>query len=458
MTPVNGRTNYHLVLRIMKKFFRTVAGKKFVCNDKGVLEKDADSNFVLLKAEDEENAEEVEQADDSTAEVEKMLAEAVKAVKADSERELSESQVKATDAVTSLFKAITEGAEKHTKIAEEGGVKATLDLESVKGGLKALHENQRNVFSFTLRNKADLDMLAKATSEGDSLTVDVIEPQRVTELTRDPVRAPFIEQIADVTPNMTSDALSYVEVVTESGAPLRTDELAYIPEKDFEFQEFKAPLVKIAVINKHSVELLQDAPQLVNAIRGWLQEDVNIATDEQLLNGDGTGGDISGVFTVASVLDAAAVGTKRVESANLYDVIRVALTKVAVSGKGKFQANYVLLNPEDADALDLTKDDSGQYVLPPFRSADGTTIKGARVIENVGVPAGEFLVGDFRKLHVGTKGGVEVEMSNSDGDDFKKDILTIKLRRRVAAYVRQNDSGAFWTGTIADVITALTAS
>ena len=151
------------------------------------------------------------------------------------------------------------------------------------------------------------------------------------------------------------------------------------------------------------------------------------------------------------------MGTKRVANANLYDVIRVALTKISVAGKGQYMANYVILNPQDADELDLTKDSQGQYVLPPFRSADGTTIKGARVIENTGITAGTFLVGDFRKLHIGTKGGVEIEMTNADGTDFVKDILTVKLRRRVASYVRINDNGAFQTGTIATVKAALVA-
>src|SRR5690606_33844278 len=150
-------------------------------------------------------------------------------------------------------------AGKHTKVAIDGEGKASFDLEKVKKGLEDLYGRQRNTFSFEIKTKADLDYLAKTTSEGDSLTGDVIEPQRDPELTRDPVRTVFIESIANVTP-MTSESLSYVEVVTESGAPLRTDELATIPQKDFEFQEFKAPLKKITVMNKHSVEILQDAP------------------------------------------------------------------------------------------------------------------------------------------------------------------------------------------------------
>lgn len=438
----------------MPKKFIMIAGKKFYCDTKGILETDTDGNFVEVKADDT-TAEEIV-TDNATEEVKSILEKARKSILEKSEKGLTDSQIKAVDAIDSLFKGITDAAKKHTAITKGGEDKASYDVEEVKKGLADLKSNNRKSFSFSIKSLKDLSYLAKSTSEGD-LTGDVIQPNVVTDITRDPVRSVFIESIADVT-QMTSDSLAYVECVSESGAPLNTAELASIPEKDFEFQEFKADLKKIAVINKHSVEILSDAPQLVNAIKGWLNEDVNIVTDQQLINGSGVGDNLSGVFTVASVLDATEVGAKRVAFANLMDVIRVAITKVAVSGKGKFQANYVLLNPEDADALDLTKDANGQYILPPFKTADGTTIKNARIIENVGIPAGDFLVGDFRKLHVGVKGGVEIEMTNSDGTDFAKDILTVKLRRRVAAYVRQNDSGAFWTGTIADVIDALTQS
>lgn len=440
----------------MKKKFRIVAGRKFYCDEKGVLLKNDEGNFDEV-AEEDTTAEEFEGEEDATAEVEKMLKDARRQVMVDAEKSMGDSQVKAVEAIDALFGGIADSAKKHTRVSVEGDGKPSFNLEEVKKGLKDLHSRQRDVFTFTIKNKSDLDYLAKATSISDSLEGDVIEPQRVPEITRDPVRTVFIESIADTNP-MTSNELSYVEVVDESGAPLPTAELAQIPEKDFEFQEFRAPAKKITVMNKHSVEILQDAPQLVAAIRGWLQEDVNIVTDQQLLTGNGQGDNLPGIFGVASELDDTEVGDKRVQDANLYDVIRVAVTKVMVYGKGKFNANYVLLNPDDADALDLTKDAEGRYILPPFLSADGTTIKGCRIIENVGIPAGQFLVGDFRRLHIGVKGGVEIEMTNSDGDDFGKDILSVKLRRRLAAYVRTNDNGAFWTGDIEDVIEALSAS
>ena len=440
----------------MTKFFRTIAGAKFYCDSKGVLAKTAEGRFKEVEEDDTEAAE-VEQTEEGQ-EVENMLRDAMKQVRALEESNMDEAGIKAAKAVKGMFDSIEEAATKGTlKIATASGIKASFDVDEVKKGIADLSDSKRKSFTFTINSVRELDFLSKAVSEGDSLTGDVIEGQREPEITRDPTRAVFIESIAN-TVDITTDHLSYVECVNESGAPLPTAELDTIPEKDFEFQEFKAYLKKIAVINKHSVEILKDAPQLVAAIKGWLQEDVNIVTDAQLLTGNGSGDNLTGVFHVASVLDAAAVGTKRVAHANLYDALRVALTKVAVTGKGKFLANYALLNPDDADALDLTKDENGQYILPPFRSADGTTIKGARVIENVGIPAGKFLVGDFRKFHVGRGGGVEIEMTDSDGTDFAKDILSVKVRVRRASYVRTNDNGAFWTGDISDVIDALTAS
>lgn len=436
----------------MPKHFITVDGKKFYCTKAGELFiKDGEPQEVT--AEDT-TAEEVDVEAETVAEVKSIIAEAVAASKGD----VAKAAKEAKDAVADLFNKFTEGARGAAlKIGDLSNAKAvTVDTDKITKGLAALAAGETKGFVFELHTKADLDVLAKATGTGD-FTGDVVVPDRDPELTRNPVRQPFIEQIANVVP-VESNGLSYVEVVTENGAPATTAELAAIPEKDLEYEEFRAPLKKVAVVNKHSVELLQDAPQLAAEIQGMLAEDINIVVDTQLLTGDGTGTNLLGVMARATELDAAAIGAQRIANPNLFDVARIAMTKISVAGKGKFIPTHVALNPADAEELDLTKASDGHYVMPAFVTADGLTIKGARVIENTGIPAGEFLVGDFRKLKVGRKGGVEVEFSTSDGTDFAKDIMAIKLRRRVASYVRTNHSGAFMTGDIAAVKAALVAA
>lgn len=446
-------------------FYRVVAGQKLLCKEDGTLLKDDSDSFMRVKdAEeaDEEDLEEVEPDEDAGEEVEQMLEEARTEVKQKAKKDAEKATVEARTAVTNFMNSIKDEVSE-TGISNKGKgdqLATSFDPDHVKNQIEAFNKGRAQSVAFNIRDASEAkallsDETRQKTTSGADLTNDVIEGERVPEISRDPVRQRFVEGIADVTPNMESDHLSYVEATNESGAPATTAELNNAPEKDFEFTEFKAYLKKIMVTNKHSVEILQDSAQLVSALRGWLNEDVNLETDDQLLNGSGTGSDLEGVFTVASVVDNNSLGSKEIETPNLYDVLRVAMTQMMTDGNGKFRPTHVLLNPDDSDELDLTKDADGRYIIPPFRSEDGLRIKGATVIENTGVPQGDFLVGDFNRLHVGTKGGVQVEMTNSDGDDFGKDILTVKLRRRISSYVRNNDSAAFQTGTISDVKVAL---
>jgi HK97 family phage major capsid protein len=382
-----------------------------------------------------------------------MVSEAVsKAVNA-SAAATKEATEKATEAITDMLDAVVDTAKaKKADVALPVQRTASFKADEVVAGLEQVAKKSGSTVLFEVQTKDDLNYLAKSVSKTD-LTGDVIVPDLDPAITRDPVREVYIEQIAD-TAETTSDNVSWVEVVTETGAPASTAELAAIPEKDYAFQEFKKPVQKIAVINKHSVEILNDGPALVSAIKGFLAEDLNIVTDEQLLSGNGTAPQLQGVLGVATDLNTL-IGSQVLVGATHADVLRIGITKIRVAGKGKFRPTHIVLNPVDVEALELTKDSTGQYVLPPFIAADGTRIGGATVIENTGITAGTFLMGDFRKLHVRRKGGVEVEITNSDADDFAKDIVTFKIRRRLVSYVRANDDGAFLTGTFSTIKTNL---
>lgn len=428
-------------------FFKFINGKKFYCDEKGVLvQKDGVDQEVPAT---DTTAVDVESgADEAT----KMLSEALQRALAAGDKAAVAQIEKTTEAVTKMFDAIAEKATTKTNSIPQTEQKASFDVEAVTKGLKDVANKSGSTLVFEINTKADLDYLAKSTGKAQ-LTGDVILPDLDPALTRNPIRDVFIEQIAD-TAETTSDNVSWVEVVTETGAPASTAELATMPEKDFTFQEFKKPVQKITVTNKHSVELLSDGPGLVAAIKGFLAEDVNIVTDTQLLSGNGTAPQLQGVLGVSTNLNTL-IGTQILVGATHFDVLRIGLTKIATVGKGKFRATHIILNPIDIEAMDLTKDSTGQYVLPPFYTRDGMRVGGASVIENTAITAGDFLMGDFRKLHVRRKGGVEIEITNSDGTDFVKDIITVKLRRRLASYVRANDNGAFLTGTFATIKTNL---
>lgn len=433
----------------MYKFFKVVDGKKLYCDEQGALIKQDGAEVEVPETDTE--AVDVETVDEAT----KLLGDAYRKALEAGDEAAQELIKNADTAVAGFFEAIAAQAKKHTpKVEVVKDHTASFDVSKVKAGIEHISGGNKGSVAFKVNTKADLDYLAKDTSRGD-LTDDVIVPERDPEITRTPVRSIFMEQIADTVP-IDGDFASWVEVTGSSGAPATTAELATIPQKDYTFQEYRQPVEKIAVINKHSVELLKYGPELVAAIRSMLQEDLNIEVDGQLLSGNGTAPNLQGVLGVASVLDATEIGAQEIANPNLFDVLRVAGTKIATAGSGKYIPNYVVLNPVDTERFDLTKNADGDYIMPPFYDATGRRVMGARVIENTAIAADTFLIGDFRHLHVRPKGGVEIELTNTDGTDFQNDLLSIKLRRFMAAYVRNNDNGAFMTGDITDCLTALT--
>ncbi|MEJ6011431.1 phage major capsid protein [Novosphingobium aquae] len=388
-------------------------------------------------------------AEQTTDEVAKMLSVATqKAVEAGAKANEAALE-KATESVGKFFDAVSAKAVAGTsKVVLQDQKTASFDADQVLKDASALLRSKGSV-GFTFKSESELDYLAKGTDRTD-LTGVVIEPDKDVEISRPALRNTFVEQIANVVPT-TSDSVKYTEVLTTTGAPATTAEAAAIPEVDRTFGIVSVPLQKIAGISKHSNELLKYGAELVAVLKDMLAVDLNLIVDGQLLSGNGTAPNLQGVLGVAEVLDSAAIGAQVVPNANLFDVLRIAMTKIATAGKGKYVANYIVLNPTDAEELDLTKNANGDYIMPSFVAAGGQTIKGARVIENTGITAGSFLIGDFRYLNVRPNGGVEVDFSNSDGTDFAKGIVAIRMQRYLAAYVKNNDSAAFMTGDISDV-------
>ena len=338
-------------------------------------------------------------------------------------------------------KALAEALTAHVKGEEAKG----LDIEAIKKGFAFAKSGVGKSHEIEL----------KSLSELSSLTGEVILEDRKEGISRDAVESPFVEELA-TTGTTNSDKVTWVEVLTETGSPATTAELAKFPEKDYTFGVESAEVYKVAVMSKASNEILEDAPQLVSFVRSSLIEDLQIKFDNELLTGNGVN-KFTGILTFAPVFTGGALAnTFTAGTANKFDVLRIAIMEIMVAGKvKKFTPTAIVLNPVDATSLDLEKGSDGHYVMPPFTTADRTVIKGVRVIENTTITAGTFLVGDFRKLVIANRRGLSLQVATENVDDFEKDMISMRLSRRAASYVRTNDIGAFVRGNFATAITAI---
>lgn len=294
--------------------------------------------------------------------------------------------------------------------------------------------------------KAAGTMTINGNYSGGTVGLSDLEPG----LSRIQRRRAFMRQLTN-TRGTTSKYVVWIEQANaDPGTAGMTAEGAEKTQADFDLVEKSCEVKKVTAYIKVSKEMLADIPFMTGEINAELMELVELKLDEQILLGDGTGNNLDGLDVFATAFAAGSFAAA-VPSANNSDVLRVAIAQIA---NNNFSANYILLNPEDAAAMELTKDTNGQYTYPVFINEAGMSVKGLPVIENPGVPAGEFYVGDFTKSNLRIREEMNVQVGYVN-DDFTKNLVTILCEARACHFVKSNDYGAFVKGDFATAIAAI---
>jgi hypothetical protein len=138
---------------------------------------------------------------------------------------------------------------------------------------------------------------------------------------------------------------------------------------------------------------------------------------------------------------------------NINDVFRaIALQVEEAFGV----ATALFVKPSILAQLDVSKDDNGAYLLPPFRAANGNQIAGLTLISSNGLPSGvDFIGGDLSVINVMFTDNMSVQIG-LDGNDFTKNKKTILVEQELLQFVSANDTQVLVQGDVATAITALT--
>lgn len=273
--------------------------------------------------------------------------------------------------------------------------------------------------------------------------------ERDTDRTKPQRRNPFLLDLVNVSSTSAAN-ITYVERENPDGVPEMTAEGTIKPLIDFDYVERTAAVKKMTAAAKMSKEMMDDVDGFVTDTEDELMERLYLLFDEQILSGTGIGVNLTGIEVNAVPFAAGALATS-VDEANNFDVIRAASNQVRLNN---FDATVALVNPSDAAQMDLTKATDGHYVMPPFTSADGTVIKGIRIIENNGITAGDFIVGDLSRFKVKVRETLNISYGHSD-NDFRLNLLTALCEGRAAAYIPTNYFGAIVKGTFTAAKVAL---
>lgn len=225
---------------------------------------------------------------------------------------------------------------------------------------------------------------------------------------------------------ISSNSLEYDKEVgfTNNAAPVA--EGASKPQSEIQFEEATATVRTIAHWMRASVQVLADAPALRSIIDQRLRYGLAYREEVQLLNGDGTGQNLSGLITEAT----AYVAPGGLVADNLIDRIRFGMLQVALAEYG---ANGTVLNPIDWAAIETLKDEYGRYLIGNPQGTLSPTLWGLPVVATQAMGVDKFLVGAFdMAAQLFDRQDATVEVSTEDADNFTKNKVTIRAEERIA--------------------------
>lgn len=344
-------------------------------------------------------------------------------------------QIKSSMDAQSLLDSIQSMPEVEKK--ERDGSEITLGRHFVKGAFGQLNEfkGKRGMNIVVPEFKAATDThLTTTTGSG------ILIPEYDFDIVRGKRQRPFLADWLGAGTLSGNTLVYFTESPTIEGAVASVAEGAKKPQLHFpDYDPVTETLKKIAGYIKISDEMTEDAAFLVSEIEGRLLYQLQLEEENQLLNGSGTGTNVRGLLNRSGLQTETAAG-----QADVFDAIFRAMTKVETATD--LVADGIAINPADYQALRLTKDANGQYLAGgPFAGQYGNgaimenpPIWGKRTIVTPAIAAGTILVGAGKLgATVYRKGGLSLQATNTNEDDFVNNKITILGEERIGLAVRR---------------------
>lgn len=233
---------------------------------------------------------------------------------------------------------------------------------------------------------------------------------------------------------VTTNAVNSLRELAWTNAAAETSQGAAKPESSITFEPYNVMIQTVPHFIKVTNQLLADAPAVVAYIDLRLRDGLAQRIDLQLLKGNGTSPNLSGLTKSGNY-----TAYTPTSGDLLVDAINRAKWAMWAAGE---QPDTVICNPADWGAMERTREQyangmKGEYLYgTPGMSAPMNPF-GLRVAINPNMTSGKFLVGALRSsttLYV--RQGATIEMGYVN-DDFTKNLVTIRAEERMGLGVER---------------------
>ena len=274
---------------------------------------------------------------------------------------------------------------------------------------------------------------------GNALTDSLVHAQAERLATVDLVNRPPVTLLDVITRgSISSESVEYLQItsVTRNTAivPENTGDDAadtQKPQSTFGTNLETASVYDYADGYTVTNKMLRDSQVLATFLDTEFRYSFDLKLADVLLNGSGTNGVPKGLLNTTGV-QAGEYSTTGDEAMNLVKEIRRSLTKLRKVGAA---ANAILINPEDAEKIDLMQDTTNRFFGNGPWGTGPTTVWGRPLVECEQVDAGKVIVGDFKQLALLDRSGLSIEMFNQHKDYASRNLVYVRAELAAAQVI-----------------------
>lgn len=212
------------------------------------------------------------------------------------------------------------------------------------------------------------------------------------------------------------------------------------PTSNVTFEAATDRVKKIAVWMPVTEEALDDVPQMQGYIQELLRYDLKLEEENQILKGDGTGENLNGLMTQATVYDAAL--TKAGDTS--IDIVRRGIYQVRK--QSKLSADGVVMSELDWMNIELQKDGENRYLFANLQGLVTPVLWGRPVItsdsmdEGDADTGGEFLIANFARAAILFDRMTYLFKMGLINDMFIKNQIALLAEERLGLGVRRKEA------------------
>ena len=305
-------------------------------------------------------------------------------------------------------------------------------VDESAGALFTKHASYENFLKQDGRVRTRIEVKNTVTN-----TIGGTFSERRPDLVEGAFRVFTIEDLLTKVPT-TANAIDWLRENVFTNAAAETAEGAQKPESSITFVPGTMPVSTVAHWIKITRQLAMDNAALAAYINRRMVYGANLRVENQIVGGNGVAPNLSGL-TLAGNFTAhgyTAAGLTALGLANnRFDLIGKMIGDCALAD---YPADVVILNTADWWTMRLAKDGDGRYILGDPGSTVVPNLFGRPVVASNAMVAGSVWVGSLAQaatMH--PREGIAIDLSDSDGDNFTKNLITIRAERRLALTVEK---------------------